>query len=50
MNVIQAEMNGMLAKNTERVAIGDPLAYKEQHFCEKAEELRILASKHNDQL
>jgi hypothetical protein len=47
---VQAEIEGMKALNTERALQEYTLAYDEHAFCEKAEELRMLAAKHNDQL
>lgn len=47
---IQAEIEGMKATNQDRLNGGWSLAYAESDFCEKAEELRILAAKHNEQL
>jgi len=47
---IQAEIEGMKAANIEREAQGYALAYGEKAFADTAEELRVLASKHNEQL
>ena len=43
---IQAEIEGMKAENEERMFLGRGVAYDESSFLEKAEELRVLASKH----
>ena len=47
---IQAEIEGMKAENTQRSILDHSMAYTDQDFCDKAEELRILASKHNEQI
>ena len=47
---IQAEIEGMKAYNIERQEQGHVIGYTESSFLCKAEELRILASKHNEQL
>jgi len=47
---IQAEIEGMKVFNAERLQNGMTPGYDDNSFCEKAEELRIIASKHNDQL
>ncbi len=47
---IQAEIEGMKALNVYRDRRNETIAYNEEQFFEKAEELRILASKHEDQL
>ena len=47
---IQAEIEGMKSFNIERTANGYALAYTPDDFFEKAEELRELANKHDDQL
>lgn len=47
---IQAEIEGMKAENMDRSANNYAMAYVDQDFCDKAEELRILASKHNEQI
>jgi hypothetical protein len=47
---VQAEIEGMKALNQYRSNCGDQIAYTADNFFEKAEELRILASKHDDQL
>ena len=46
---IQAEIEGMKIFNTERLRNGMAPGYSDESFCEKAEELRIIASKHNYQ-
>lgn len=47
---IQAEVAGMKALNKHRSHLGQSIAYTDEHFFEKAEELRVLASKHDDLL
>ena len=47
---IQAEIEGMKILNVERVQNCMTPGYNQQHFDNKAEELRIIASKHNEQL
>jgi len=47
---IQAEIEGMKVANLERELQGFALAYGEELFVQAAEDLRIVASKHNDQL
>ena len=47
---IQAEIEAMKIANREREIRDESPAYNEGDFQEKAEELRELASKHNDQL
>lgn len=47
---IQTEVEGMKAENIFREACGSSPAYIEFHFNEKAEELREVANKHDDQL
>ena len=47
---VQAEIEGMKAENTQRERLDQSVAWDENSFCEKAEELRVLAYKHNEQL
>ena len=47
---VQAEIEGMKALNTERLQNGYTPGYDDGAFCDKAEELRILAAKHDEQL
>jgi hypothetical protein len=47
---VQAEIEGMKALNTYREDLGQGIAYTRSSFLEKAEELRVLASKHDEQL
>jgi hypothetical protein len=47
---VQAEIEGMKALNDYRKGLGQGIAYSDEPFFEKAEELRVLASKHDDQL
>jgi hypothetical protein len=47
---ILVEVTAMKASNAERIADGLSIAYNESHFWGKAEELRVLASLHPDQL
>ena len=47
---VQAEIEGMKSYNVQRIQADLTPGYGEDHFFAKAEELRILASKHNEQL
>ena len=47
---IEAEIEAMKIANKQRDLPSEAPAYDENDFFEKAEELRILASKHNEQL
>lgn len=47
---IQAEIEGMKALNTERESRGEALGYDESAFIQAAEDLRVVAHKHDDQL
>jgi hypothetical protein len=47
---VQAEIEGMKAENLQREDLMQSLAYNEGDFQEKAENLRILAYCHNEQL
>lgn len=47
---IQAEIEGMKYSNEEILHDGYAPKYKEDDFNHKAEELRILVSKHNQQI
>ena len=47
---IEAEIQGMIALNKYRSGLGQSIAYVDDNFFDKAEELRNLAAKHNDQL
>ncbi len=47
---LQAEVEGMKAENMQRNATGSSMAYDDSNFIRLAEELNILASKHNDEL
>ena len=47
---VQAEIEGMKAVNLQRQACGESMGYSDNDFCGKAEELRVLASKHDEQL
>lgn len=47
---VQAEIEGMKACNDDRSQLGHSMAYTDTDFCNKAEELRMLAYKHNEQL
>ena len=50
MEAIKAEIEAMKVANSERDLPSEAAAYDEAAFFEKAEELRTLASRHNDQL
>lgn len=48
---IQAEIEGMKAHNSMCVINNDELhLYRQHDFDQRAEELRVMASKHNEQL
>ena len=47
---VQAEIEGMKSENADRESNDHSMAYNNEHFQEKAEELRILAHAHNEQL
>jgi hypothetical protein len=47
---IQAEIEGGKAENKYYEMIGGEIPYREDQFYKKAEELRELANKHNEQL
>lgn len=47
---VQAEIEGMKAENMQREQNKQSMAYNEYNFNEKAEELRSLASAHDEQL
>ena len=47
---IQAEIEGMKAENTQRDQMNYSLAYTDADFQSKAEELRVLANLHDEQL
>ena len=47
---VQAEIEGMKASNAERLQNDYALGYDDNAFFDKAEELRILAAKHDEQL
>ena len=47
---IQAEIEGMKFENLKREQFNESHAYTDNDFNNKAEELRIMASKHNEQL
>lgn len=47
---IQAEIEGMKAENMQRAIQGYSVAWTESNFCQKADELRVLAYMHDEQL
>lgn len=47
---VQAEIEGMKATNNHRLSCGESIGYSDYDFCQKAEELRALANKHDEQL
>ena len=47
---IQAEIEGMKVANAERDLQSEAAAYSDDDFCEKSEELRLLAAKHDHEL
>ena len=50
MEAIKAEIEGMKIANKKRDMPSEEAVYPESHFFGKAEELRVLASKHAEQL
>jgi len=50
LEVIKAEIEAMKIENIRRLLSDESPAYTESDFFDKAEELRVLASKHNQQL
>ena len=46
---IQAEIEGMKASNDQRMITHESLAYTEDHFQSRAEELRNIVAMHEDQ-
>jgi hypothetical protein len=50
MEAIKTDIKAMEVANSERDLPSESAAYSENDFATKAEELRILASKHNEQL
>jgi len=50
MEAIKADIEAMKVANSERDLPREAASYSASDFFVKAEELRILASKHNDQL
>ena len=47
---VQAEIEGMKAENEFRKQNGDSIAYREDHFKSKAQDLRDWAYTHDHQL
>jgi hypothetical protein len=47
---IQAEIDGMEHENMLRDQFDESHAYSVVDFCAKAEELRVMSSKHEDEL
>jgi hypothetical protein len=47
---INADVEAMKVSNAYRLSNDFAIAYGESHFWDKAEELRILAAAHNEQL
>jgi hypothetical protein len=47
---VQAEIEGMKAENMQREHRSESMAYSEKDFTKAAEELRIIASRHPEQL
>lgn len=47
---IQAEIDGMKAANIYSMYTAEYIQYNNSDFQEKAEELRVIVSKHNQQL
>lgn len=47
---VQAEIEGLKTANKQRDSHGIAAKYEESNFMAKAEELKTIASKHNEQL
>lgn len=47
---MQAEIEGMKSENANREQMVHSMAYSDADFIEKAEELRTIAYKHDEQL
>lgn len=47
---VQAEIEGMKSDNMQREAVGSSMAYTEEDFFAKADDLRNLANCHDEQL
>ena len=47
---VQAEIEGMKFENMQREQQGFSMAWTETDFCQKAEEIREIVNKHDDQL
>ena len=47
---VQAEIEGMKSENTLIERQGYSPVYDETYFCQKAEEIREIVNKHDDQL
>jgi hypothetical protein len=47
---VQSEIEGMKSENLTRESHGHAMAYDDDAFCDKAEELRVLASLADEQL
>ncbi len=47
---VQSEIEGMKAENENRRQNNENMAYSDESFQEKVEELRDLAAKHDEQL
>lgn len=50
VQAVMAELEGMKIKNAERLQDDMSPAYPEDHFYDKAYELRDIAAKHDEQL
>lgn len=46
----QSEIEGMKAENYQRAHLNESVAYPDSEFMMKADQLRELAYKHNDEL
>lgn len=44
LDALNAELNGMIALNYYRISRGETIAYMEEHFQEKADEIREIAT------
>lgn len=47
---VQAEIEGMKAENEQRKRLGQSIAYTDEDFNRKAEEIRVISFCHNEQL
>ena len=50
VTALEAEVQGMIAENKRKEQEGFPICYAEAEFYAIAEEIRLIANKHEDQL